>query len=42
MHEMPITTAPMRPTVPALSPFVESPVGVPFSPMGASGAAAPM
>ena len=31
MHEMPMTTAPMRPTVPALSPLVESPVGAPFS-----------
>ena len=34
MHEMPMTTAPMRPTVPALRPFFESPVGGPFSPTG--------
>ena len=27
MHEMPMTTAPMRPTVPALRPFFESAVG---------------
>ena len=42
MHEMPMTTAPMRPTVPALRPFVDRPVAAPFSPTGASGAAAPM
>ena len=27
MHEMPITTAPIRPTVPALRPFFERPAG---------------
>ena len=31
MHEMPMTTAPMRPTVPALRPFVEMPVVTPDS-----------
>ena len=39
MHEMPMTTAPIRPTVPALRPFLDSPPAC--SPVvGASGVAA--